>query len=1051
MLLGGKMSNTLEHLQIWYEIAMSIGSSVELRPMLKNSLSILLKKLNCSAGGVLFFQPGPLSSPAFHTGQVIHFEEIFTIPQRIAHNNAYQAALQRLSKTIHADQWDVFSKQLPFCGQEGSGSFFYILELPDVGLLILAKYSEGLDDIILKSLKPILNKLAGACKVCLQNAAMRESDARMQDIIYSVGDWVWEVDENGKYVYSSNKGQDFLGYALKDIIGKTPFDFMPPDEAQRVGALFSEIVSNKAPIKDLENWNIRKNDKRILLLTNGVPILDEKGNLKGYRGVDKDVTDRKRTEDNIRKLSRAVEQSPASVIITNPNGDIEYVNSKFTRLTGYSLEDVNGKNPRILKSGETPNEEYSRLWKTISEGKIWYGELHNKKKNGELYWESASISPILDEKGTVTNFLAIKEDITERKLAEEALRETTDYLENLLSFANAPIMVWDKNHRITRFNLAFERLTGYTMYDVIGKNPEILFAETLNAARSLLSRTSDGEHLVSEEIPLRSKKGDIRLVLWNTANIYDADGKTIIATIAHGQDISERKKAEQALQESELRFRSLYENTTIGLYRTTPDGKIFMANPALVKMLGFQSFQELAERNLKKDNYEPSYQRNYFLELIERDGVVHDLQAKWIQKDGKTLSVLENARAIRDVQGNTLYYDGSVEDITERTLLEEQMRQMQKLESLGTLAGGIAHDFNNILNIILGYSSLLEMRKNQPQKFTESIVAITQAIERGTALVRQIMTFARKAETTFAPVDMHELIRELISMLEQTFPKVITFNAQLNDSLPILHADHSQLHQVFLNLCINARDAMPQGGNITIKAKVQNRVYVRERFPTADQPQYLCIDVADTGEGMDEITRTRIFDPFFTTKKHGKGTGLGLAVVHGIIQAHNGFIDVESMPRQGTVFHLHLPIPTMTKESRQSQNVAETPVPRGTETILLVEDEEPLLDMFSTILEFHGYAILKAGDGKQAIELYQQNQREIDLVVTDMGLPEVTGKDEFKELKKINPNVKVILASGFLEPETKTELLNAGAKSFIQKPYNAKAILRIIREVLDEK
>ncbi len=550
----------------------------------------------------------------------------------------------------------------------------------------------------------------------------------MRDIVYSVGDWVWEVDENGKYIYSSSKGQDFLGHTSEEIIGKTPFDFMPPDEAKRVGMIFVDIVTAKAPIKDLENWNLRKNGEKICLLTNGVPILDEKGNLKGYRGVGKDISELKRKEENIRKLSRAVEQSHASIVITNFQGEIEYVNPKFTRLTGYSIEEVKGKNPRILKSGETLREEYIQLWKTILGGKSWHGEFHNKKKNGELYWESASISPILDEKGTITNFLAIKEDITDRKMAEEALRETTDYLESLLTFANAPIMVWDKNHKITKFNLAFERLTGYTMYDVIGKHPEMLFADGSNVARSLLARTSDGDHLVSEEIPIRSKKGNVCLVLWNTANIYAKDKKTIIATIAHGQDISERKLAEEALQESEIRFRSLYENTTIGLYRTTPGGSILLANPALVKMLGYASFQELAERNLEKDRFEPSYQRKDFLEKIERDGVLNGFESKWICKDGKTIFVVESARAIRDAQNKTLYYDGTVEDITTRELLEEQMRQMQKLESLGTLAGGIAHDFNNILNIILGCSSLLETRINQPEKFSESIQAITHAV-----------------------------------------------------------------------------------------------------------------------------------------------------------------------------------------------------------------------------------------------------------------------------------------------------------------------------------
>jgi CheY-like chemotaxis protein len=226
---------------------------------------------------------------------------------------------------------------------------------------------------------------------------------------------------------------------------------------------------------------------------------------------------------------------------------------------------------------------------------------------------------------------------------------------------------------------------------------------------------------------------------------------------------------------------------------------------------------------------------------------------------------------------------------------------------------------------------------------------------------------------------------------------------------------------------------------------------VQERFPAADQEFYVCIDIADTGEGMNEDVRARIFDPFFTTKEHGKGTGLGLAVVHGIMQAHHGFINVESSPGQGTVFHLYMPVLAVTQNVQESRETVETRVRRGTETILLVEDEELFLDMLSMVLESQGYTIIKAGNGKQAVKLYKENQQKIDLVVTDMGLPEMTGKDEFRELKKINPGVKVILASGFLEPETKTELFQAGAKSFIQKPYNADAILATIREVLDQQ
>jgi two-component system, cell cycle sensor histidine kinase and response regulator CckA len=266
-----------------------------------------------------------------------------------------------------------------------------------------------------------------------------------------------------------------------------------------------------------------------------------------------------------------------------------------------------------------------------------------------------------------------------------------------------------------------------------------------------------------------------------------------------------------------------------------------------------------------------------------------------------------------------------------------------------------------------------------------------------------------------------------------------------------LHADYSQMHQVLLNLCINARDAMPHGGTITIKAETCTQQQVRERFPRADQEQYICISMADTGEGMDEATRNRIFDPFFTTKEQGKGTGLGLAVVYGVIQSHNGFIDVKSVPGQGTLFQIFLPVPVSYKPLNILPQETISYTSGGSEKILLVEDENLLLNMLCLALESNGYSVMRASDGNEAINVYQQHQHEIALVVTDMGLPGMAGGDEFKMLKEINQNVKVILASGFFDPKIRVELQEAGVRGFIQKPYRSEEVLRIIRKVLDDR
>jgi signal transduction histidine kinase/ActR/RegA family two-component response regulator len=392
-----------------------------------------------------------------------------------------------------------------------------------------------------------------------------------------------------------------------------------------------------------------------------------------------------------------------------------------------------------------------------------------------------------------------------------------------------------------------------------------------------------------------------------------------------------------------------------------------------------------------------------------------------------------------------------VRDISEQKKLQGQLLQTQKIQSIGTLAGGIAHDFNNILGIILAYSSLLDKSKLTPDKFSVSIIAINQAVQRGAALVRQILTFARKTDILFEPTDIPELIHELLSMLGQTFPKTITFSESIEKSLPFILADRTQIHQALLNLCINSRDAMPQGGSISISAGKQTKEQIYQKFPDAREKEYVCLTVTDTGKGMDEATRQRVYDPFFTTKEKGKGTGLGLSVVYGIVQAHHGFIDVKSDMGRGTTFRLFFPVPVISEQTAVSQQSVESYEIGGTETIMFVEDEELLLQMVSFLLESKGYKVLCARDGLEAVNIFLSHKQEIALVITDMGLPVMTGTDEFKKLREIDPNVKVIFASGFFEPDIKSELQKDGDNGFIQKPYDPNDILRMIRQVLDKK
>jgi CheY-like chemotaxis protein len=372
------------------------------------------------------------------------------------------------------------------------------------------------------------------------------------------------------------------------------------------------------------------------------------------------------------------------------------------------------------------------------------------------------------------------------------------------------------------------------------------------------------------------------------------------------------------------------------------------------------------------------------------------------------------------------------------------------MESLGTLAGGIAHDFNNILGIIMGHSSILEQSREDPEKFSRSAQAISKATFRGAALVRQLLTFARKTELTMQPVSINETLSELAKLLGETFPKTIDIRLRLEPRLPLLQADATQLHQVFLNLCVNARDAMvPKGGTLSLTSRLAGGKEVRANFPAAEEMDYVVVDVADTGVGMDQATLSRIFEPLFTTKEKGKGTGLGLATVHGIVESHRGFIGVESAVGSGSTFHVYLPIIGRTPTHESGQKPTDEHLPSGAETILLVEDEETLSDLLKFVLEGKGYKVLRARDGEEALTLFREHSQEISLILSDLGLPKMSGWELFKEIRRLNPNAKVILASGYFEPGTKSELLKSGAEALMQKPYEPAEVLKTVRKVLN--
>lgn len=387
--------------------------------------------------------------------------------------------------------------------------------------------------------------------------------------------------------------------------------------------------------------------------------------------------------------------------------------------------------------------------------------------------------------------------------------------------------------------------------------------------------------------------------------------------------------------------------------------------------------------------------------------------------------------------------------LTERKLLESeaQLRQSQKMESIGTLAGGIAHDFNNLLGIITGYANKLKTPALSDHDRLSSIHAIEVAASRGAGLVRQILTFARKTEISLEAAQVNDIVRELSRMISVTFPKTIVISLKLDPNIAPLLVDANQLQQSLLNLCVNARDAMPLGGSLVLETSTTNGADLCKRFPEAELRPYAAVSVTDTGIGMDESIRARVFEPFFSTKSLDQGTGLGLAVVYGIVNNHKGHIEVDSVSGKGSTFRIYLPVSSTPQASEAAEMVEDPPKTSsspGKGTILFVEDEELLLELAVTTLESHGHQVIGARNGLEALEIYQRERGRICLVLSDLGLPKLGGLELLQKIRSLEPGVRVIITTGYVPPDVRGKLIAAGAAEILEKPYQTEALLQAI-------
>ena len=646
-------------------------------------------------------------------------------------------------------------------------------------------------------------------------------------------------------------------------------------------------------------------------------------------------------------------------------------------------------------------------------------------------------------------------EVAERKQAEASLRQAEEKYRNIFEnvvegiFRTTP----DGNYIIA--NPALARMYGYD-------SPEELITSVANIQSQLYvdpNRREEFKRALEKcnavfgfESRIYRKDRSIIWISENARAVCDDSGKLLFYE-GTTEDITERKKAEDLLRESMDCFSGAFEHAPIGVSLVSPDGRWLKVNRALCEMVGYSEAQLLAS-NFQAITHPEDLPADLVNVRRTLDGEISTFQMekRYIHGRGHVITALLNVSLVRDGQGLPRYFISQIQDITERKRadetklkLEEQLRQTQKMDAIGQLAGGVAHDFNNQLNIILGYADMLKSRLDQPrlQQYVENIYI---AARRSADLTKNLLAFARKGKYQSLPVNIHKVILETIEMLERTIDKRIVLKQVFRARMDVVAGDPSQLQNALLNLAVNARDAMAAGGDLVFETEnVELDKDFNGKLSDEIPPgNYLKISVSDTGCGMSDEVKSHLFEPFFTTKPVGKGTGLGLASVYGAVKSHKGAIDVYSETGHGSTFKLYLPIaeqPAAERKKEDSPLASRQMRAVKNLRVLLVEDEEILRIMFGDMLCSCGIEYIEAENGRKAVDVYQQQWQNIDLVMLDMIMPEMDGPDAFRAMKKINPNVKVLLSTGFSLNSEVQAVLDEGVAGFIQKPFTRRELI----------
>jgi PAS domain S-box-containing protein len=935
-------------------------------------------------------------------------------------------------------------------------------------------------------------------------AALQVEQALFNDLISAIPDHIYFKDLRSRFVRINDAMARFFGLrSAHEAVGKSDSDFFSTEHAQGAYEDEQRVMSSGEPIIDLVEKETWPDGHVTWVSSTKVPQRDAHGRITGLIGISRDVTGRRQTEERLHLMASALSSAANAIVISDRTGAVEWVNSAYSTLTGYSSTEAIGHNPReLVKSGKHGDAFYKELWTTILAGRVWQNETINRRKNGSLYTEFQTITPVRDEGGEVSHFITIKEDITERKEAESRIRYLNRSYATLSAINKSLVRHGEIRDSFRRACHVIVEIGGFRLAWIGMLDPQsgilrsvshagagdvhidkLPFASGGNLSepgitaesRRMLVRVicNDIEHdprmgasrdealrmgyrsmalfpLVSGDTPcgtINFYSDKVNFFSEDEINLLDEIASDLsYAVVVSEQDVM-RQKAEARIHEQA----EVINLAPVAVIISDPSGVVTYCNEgaaniyfgkkpeALLGRIVFDLFPQEASKILATG-------RNAVLTTGSWRG-----ELTLAQPEGQRVVLDVIMRLIRDPGGRPLAWLSVAVDVTEKRQFEEQALRAQRIENLGTLAAGIAHDFNNALAPIIMAGPLLQKMVRDPAA-QKMINIVNASSARSAALVRQMLSFARGTSGEKQLTQIRHVLREVIDLCQSTFPKSIRIESHVpNDLWPIL-GDPTQMHQIFLNLCVNARDAMPGGGELKIVAANCALDAARAaRIEGGRVGNFLAIEVRDTGTGISPDVLGKIYEPFFTTKGIGKGTGLGLSTVRGIVSHHDGLIDVQSSTNKdrghGTVFTVYLPAAPGEATVASATPGKKLPQGRG-ELILFVDDEEAVRELGTRILVGQGYEVITASDGANAISTFAPHASQVRLLVTDLDMPVVGGRELALALRRMNPRLPVIVISGGMNvPETG---LRNFATTVLPKPFDAQTLLEIVRHTLDE-